>query len=107
MWGSLPGNEAGRAGWGQAREISLHPLGTREPTEVFKQGSHVIRLAFQDDNSLLWKMDCGGRDVLREPIRRLLSYWTFLYNNYMLFYKISPRTPGCYNFWCLFNIQYN
>lgn len=55
----------GGAGWGQAGEISLHPLGTREPTEVFKQGSHVIRLAFQDDNSLLWKMDCvwGERRV--------------------------------------------
>lgn len=95
---SLSGNEAGGAGSGQAGEISLHPLGIREPAEVFKQGSHVIRSAFQDDNSLLWKMDCGGRDVLREPIRRLLPYWAFFYNNYMLFCKVSLRTTKCCNF---------
>lgn len=71
--GGLSGNRP----VGQSGEISPHPLGTYEPAEVFAQGSRVTRSALQDDDSLLWKMDCGGRDVLREPIRSLLSYWTF------------------------------
>lgn len=79
MGASLSGNEAGGAGWGQAGEIRPHAWGTRGPTEVLKQGSRVMRLVL-GDNSLLWKMEqgmeWGGGDVLREPIRRLLPYWT-------------------------------
>ena len=82
------------AGW----EISWSRLGSQGGLEAEKSCDEIN---FSGQLFIVGNgagMGWGGGDVLREPIRRLLPYWTLSHNNCMLFYKVCLRTSESCNF---------